>query len=170
MVATEHEAQEQTTSPPDKADPNSAPETGSGTRLTAGEIYENVRVAAEEELKRPAQALLWSAIAAGLTIGFSFLAGAYLSSLVSEPYKQAASSVGYPLGFIFVVLARSQLFTENTLEPIIPLLNRPSWSIFKSMLSLWAIVLFGNTVRRVDFRMDRRADAGGGSRLSEGIA
>jgi formate/nitrite transporter FocA (FNT family) len=44
-----------------------------GTRLSAGEIYEKVRVAAEEELKRPTAALLWSALAAGLTIGFSFL-------------------------------------------------------------------------------------------------
>ncbi|HZS47497.1 MAG TPA: formate/nitrite transporter family protein [Blastocatellia bacterium] len=124
----------------------SSSETTTGTRLTATEIYENVRVAAEAELRRPPRALLWSALAAGLTIGFSFLAGAYLSSLVPEPFKHAANSIGYPLGFIFVVLARNQLFTENTLEPIIPLLNKPSWDMLKSMLSLWVVVLIGNMI------------------------
>lgn len=112
--------------------------------MTANEIYENIRVAAKEEMARSQGALFWSAIAAGLTIGFSFFAGAYLSTLVPEPFKGAAVAVGYPLGFIFVVLARGQLFTENTLEPIIPLLNAPTWKTFYAMLSLWAVVLIGN--------------------------
>jgi hypothetical protein len=51
-----------------------------GTRLTAGQIYDNLRVAAQQE-PRPAAALFWSATAAGLTIGFSVLAGAYLMGL-----------------------------------------------------------------------------------------
>lgn len=134
--------------PQNQSDEN-APATG--TRLTAGEIYENVRVAAEEELQRPTLALLWSAIAAGLTIGFSFFAGAYLVTLVAAPFKGAAAAAGYPLGFIFVVLARSQLFTENTLEPIIPLLHAPSWSTLRRLLALWGIVLFGNLVGALIF-------------------
>lgn len=122
-----------------------------GTRLTADEIYENVRIAAEEELERPTFALLWSAVAAGLTIGFSFFAAAYLATLVSAPFKRAAAAAGYPLGFIFVVLARSQLFTENTLEPIIPLLHRPTWRTFQRMLALWGIVLLGNLLGGLAF-------------------
>ena len=122
-----------------------------GTRLSADEIYENVRVAAVEELRRPAAALLWSAVAAGLTIGFSFFAGAYLTTLVAEPFKPAAAALGYPLGFIFVVLARSQLFTENTLEPIIPLLHRPSRAMLRRLMSLWSIVLIGNLIGAVVF-------------------
>ena len=114
------------------------------TRMTAGQIYENVRTTAEEELKRPAQSLFWSAIAAGLTIGFSFFAAAYLTTLVPPGYQSAISAAGYPLGFIFVVLARQQLFTENTLEPIIPLLHRPDWSVVRDLMSLWTIVLIGN--------------------------
>jgi formate/nitrite transporter FocA (FNT family) len=103
-----------------------------------------VREAAEEELERPAAALFWSALAAGLTIGFSFFAGAYLSRFAPESLRPAAAAAGYPLGFVFVVLARSQLFTENTLEPVIPLLARPTMSIFRKLLLLWATVLVGN--------------------------
>ncbi|MBV9864317.1 MAG: formate/nitrite transporter family protein [Abitibacteriaceae bacterium] len=122
-----------------------------GTRFTAEEIYDNVRVAADEELKRPSAALFWSALAAGLTIGFSFFAGAYLSSLVAEPYRESAAAVGYPLGFIFVVMARNQLFTENTLEPIIPLLHCPKWPTLQKLLSLWIIVLIGNMIGAIIF-------------------
>jgi formate-nitrite transporter family protein len=117
-----------------------------GTRLTAREIYDNVRLTAEEELKRPNLALFWSALAAGLVIGFSFLASGYLRTLAPDGLKDAFVAAGYPLGFIFVVLARNQLFTENTLEPIIPLLHKPSWPLFIRLLQLWAIILFGNLI------------------------
>lgn len=122
-----------------------------GTRFTAEEIYENVREAATEELKRPVAALFWSALAAGLTIGFSFVAGAYLTTLVAEPYKVSAAAIGYPLGFCFVVLGRHQLFTENTLEPIIPLLHKPQWATLQKVLVLWGIVLLGNMIGVVIF-------------------
>jgi formate/nitrite transporter FocA (FNT family) len=133
---------------PEPASPESV-----GTRLSAHEIYENINAAAEEELERPAPALLWSAIAAGLTIGFSFFAAAYLSGLFPERFAVPARAVGYPLGFIFVVLARNQLFTENTLEPIIPLLKKPGWGIFRKVLALWAVVLAGNLVGAAVFAL-----------------
>src|SRR5205823_538981 len=60
-------------------------------------------------------------------------------------------AVGYPLGFIFVVLARNQLFTENTLEPILPLLHCPTLPTLRKLLSLWAIVLVGNLIGAVLF-------------------
>ncbi|MCB9730618.1 MAG: formate/nitrite transporter family protein [Deltaproteobacteria bacterium] len=134
---------------PPRDEPNrSAPpvEAGpaAGTRLSAAEIHENVRVAAEEELRRPVPELAWSGIAAGLTIGFSFLTGAFLTTLVPANYETAANAVGYPLGFIFVVLARNQLFTENTLEPIIPLLNDRRPKTLWRVLRLWAVVLSCN--------------------------
>lgn len=123
------------------------PQEASGprsTRLTAGQIYDNVRVAAQQELRRPAAALFWSATAAGLTIGFSFLAGAYLMGLAPAAYSGAATAMGYPLGFVFVVLARGQLFTENTLEPIIPMLHSPTLKTLRQLVSLWVVVLIGN--------------------------
>ena len=129
-----------------RAEPSAPVEPAVGTRFSADEIYENVRVAAEQEMERPAAALLWSAVAAGLTIAFSFLAAAYLTTLVPARFAPAAAAVGYPLGFIFVVLARNQLFTENTLEPIIPFLNEPSAEKLRSLLSLWGIVLAGNLI------------------------
>lgn len=129
--------------------PEPTPDTtrpATGTRLSAAEIHENVRVVAEEEMGRPATDLAWSALAAGLTIGFSFVAAAYLTLWVPPAYAPAAIAAGYPLGFIFVVQARNQLFTENTLEPVIPFLEKRDRSTLMRVLRLWAIVLAGNLI------------------------
>ncbi len=67
-------------------------------------------------MRRPVAELTWSSVAAGLTVSFSFLAGAYLTTWVPDRYHALANAVGYPLGFIFVVQARNQLFSENRLE------------------------------------------------------
>jgi formate/nitrite transporter FocA (FNT family) len=117
-----------------------------GTRLSAAEIHDNVLVAAKEEMRRPAAELAWSSLAAGLTIGFSFLASGYLASWVPPRFASLAAAAGYPLGFILVVQARSQLFTENTLEPVIPLLHERTRRALVKVLRLWAIVLVGNLV------------------------
>lgn len=129
--------------PPAKEESGGSP----GTRLSVAEIHENVTSAAKEELVRPAASLLWSALGAGLTISFSFVAGAYLASLVeSDAAKEAMVSLAYPLGFIYVVLARHQLFTEQTLEPVLPLLEQPSRRRFRQLLRLWGLVLAANLV------------------------
>ncbi len=117
-----------------------------GTRLSATEIHRNVRVQAEEEMRRPAADLLLSALAAGLTIGWSFVLGAYLTTLVPPALHKAVNAAAYPIGFIFVIIGRNQLFTENTLEPVIPVLARRTGRKLIAMLRLWALVLAGNLV------------------------
>jgi formate/nitrite transporter FocA (FNT family) len=117
-----------------------------GTRLSAQEIHTNVLEQAKEEMLRPAWDLLWSAVTAGLTIGWSFVGGAYAATLVAPEYRQPISAAVYPLGFIMVIIGRNQLFTENTLEPVIPVLARPTRETLGKMLRLWAIVLAGNLV------------------------
>jgi formate/nitrite transporter FocA (FNT family) len=125
----------------------------SGTRLSAGEIHENVLVQAEDEMRRPAFDLFWSAITAGLTIGWSFVGGAYVSTLVGPEYGKAAQAVLYPLGFILVIIGRSQLFTENTLEPVIPVLDHPTAEKLAKMLRLWGLVLVGNMLGAAVFAL-----------------
>jgi formate/nitrite transporter FocA (FNT family) len=126
--------------------PKSVEKPEAGTRLSAAEIHDNVLGPAEDELKRSALSLLWSSLAAGLTIGFSFLLGAFAQTLVPERYAHAAAGIVYPLGFAFVIFARSELFTENTLEPVIPLLHKRDAETFKEMMRLWVLLLAGNLV------------------------
>lgn len=122
-----------------------------GTRFSAEEIHDNVSEAAKEELDRPASELIWSALASGLLVGFSFLAVGFLTTLVPPAYHTLATAVAYPLGFVYVVHARHQLFTENTLEPVIPLLEKRDGKTLRQLLRLWAIVLPVNLVGALIF-------------------
>ena len=117
-----------------------------GTRFTAEEIHENIVKAAEGELERPIGELGLSGLAAGLGISFSFLAVAMLGSHFAPEHRPVAAAIAYPLGFILVVIARHQLFTENTLEPVIPLLEKRSMATLRQVLRLWAIVLPANLI------------------------
>ena len=128
-----------------------AEEAEAGTRLSAVEIHDNILEPAKKEMDRPAASLLWSALASGMVIGFSFLASAFAAQLVSEPYRTAAAAAAYPLGFIFVVMARSELFTENTLDPVVPLLEQRNWETFQKMLRMWGLLLAGNLVGALIF-------------------
>ena len=47
---------------------------------------------------------------------------------------------------MFVIMARSELFTENTLTPVLPLLHRRDAVTLVKMLRVWGILLAGNLV------------------------
>jgi formate-nitrite transporter family protein len=108
-------------------------------------VYEAVRLEGEEELERPAVALAWSALAAGLSMGFSLLAESALTSYLPDaPWRPLISRAGYSLGFLIVILGRQQLFTENTLTVILPLLLHKNLEMLAKVLRLWSIVLTAN--------------------------
>lgn len=110
-------------------------------------VYETIRLEGEEELRRKPSALAWSAFAAGLSMGFSFIVEALLMShLPDQPWRPLIARFGYSVGFLIVVLGRQQLFTENTVTVVLPWLLRKNRSTFFRMLRLWAIVLSMNLV------------------------
>jgi len=127
------------------------PRPESGTRLSALEIHENIRGPAVEELERPASSLMFSSIAAGMLIGFSFLATAFAFHYAADPYKHPLASLAYPLGFIFVIMGRSELFTENTLEPVIPLLHKRDADTLRKLLRMWGLLIVGNLIGALAF-------------------
>ncbi len=113
--------------------------------IGANVVYEAIRREGEEELSRTVAALGWSAFAAGLSMGFSFIAEALLQSrLPDQPWRLLVSRTGYSVGFLIVILGRQQLFTENTLTVVLPLLARKELKTLWCMLRLWAVVLTCN--------------------------
>ncbi|MBB3937615.1 formate/nitrite transporter family protein [Aureimonas phyllosphaerae] len=115
------------------------------SRPSAALIHETIRVEGERELERSGFALMMSGLAAGLSIGFSVVVPAILIVALPEaPWKHLLTSLGYTVGFLIVVLGRQQLFTENTLTPVLPMLRAPSWRRAGLVLRLWLIVLLSN--------------------------
>jgi len=118
-----------------------------GTRLRAVVVYEIVRTEGEGELGRTFPALWWSGLAAGISIGFSFLTEAVLAAHLPDfEWKTIIAKLGYAVGFLVVILGRQQLFTENTLTAVLPVITRRSLHWLLGMLRLWTIVLAANVV------------------------
>jgi formate/nitrite transporter FocA (FNT family) len=116
-------------------------------RLRAAVVYEIIRVEGEGELARSFSALWWSGLAAGLSIGLSVVSQALLAThLPDQPWKPIVEKLGYSVGFIVVIMARQQLFTENTLTAVLPVIARRRMKWLLIMLRLWAIVLVANLV------------------------
>lgn len=111
--------------------------------LASPTIYEIISQEAQQELVRPVQSLVFSGIAAGLCISFSLFVMGYLSLMSNNPLIVA---MGYTVGFLIVIKGRLQLFTENTITVILPLLKNTSWRNFKRTGQLWGIVFITNMI------------------------
>jgi formate/nitrite transporter FocA (FNT family) len=108
-------------------------------------VYHTVLGEGEEEMKRSNSALFYSGLAAGLAMGLSLIAEGLLKEhLPSQPWSPLISKFGYSVGFVVVILGRQQLFTENTLTPILPLLAHKGLQELKNVLRLWSIVFSAN--------------------------
>jgi formate/nitrite transporter FocA (FNT family) len=108
-------------------------------------LHEAVRIQGEMEMDRSVPALAWSSLAAGLSMGFSMLVPALLHShLPPVPGSEIVASSGYAVGFLVVILARQQLFTENTMTAVLPLMAHPGARSLWRLLRLWGVVLLGN--------------------------
>jgi formate/nitrite transporter FocA (FNT family) len=110
-------------------------------------VFETIRREGEGELNRTISALTFSAISAGLSMGFSLFTMSVLqANLPDTPWRPLVASVGYTVGFLIAILGRQQLFTENTLTPVLVLLHRFDAETFGSVVRLWAIVIAGNFI------------------------
>ncbi|MFA5955295.1 formate/nitrite transporter family protein [Hyphomicrobium sp.] len=118
-----------------------------GVRHRPAVVYEIIRVQGEIELRRPVSALWWSGVAAGISIGFSFLTEAALAAHLPEaPWSAVVAKLGYAVGFLIVILGHQQLFTENVLTAVLPIMARKQMHWFLRMVRLWGIVLAANIV------------------------
>src|SRR5918911_5383401 len=134
MAVTQHEPAVERAAG-DEREGTDAPELGPRERRKVDErqaigpqiVHEAIRREGEEELERSSSALAWSGLAAGLSMGFSLASeGLLRAHLPDAPWRPLITKLGYPVGFLIVVLGRQQLFTENTLTVILPLLKHKS--------------------------------------------
>lgn len=114
-------------------------------RLSAVTVYAILYAEGEEELGRPINSLWWSGIVTGIAISTSLLAEAILlQTFEGHPRQDSIALIGYSAGFVIVILARLQLFTENTISVILPLLA--DWSVHRLWCTarLWGVVMLAN--------------------------
>ncbi len=119
-------------------------------RPSAQEIYEQVANNARQELGRSTISLIISGLAGGIFMGLSALGTAIALSLLGPSTQaQFIAKMFYPIGFIVVIVGRSQLFTENTLYPVALVLAEKKH--FWHTMRLWAAVLPSNVLGALSF-------------------
>ena len=100
------------------------------------------------ELERPTDGLFLSGLSAGLDIGFGPLLMAVVITLAAgqlpDPVTEILMANLYAVGFVFVVMGRSELFTEHTTLAVLPVLDRQA--SVAALGRLWGVVYVANLI------------------------
>ena len=108
-------------------------------------IHEVIRLEGEEELARPVMSLLLSGLIGGVAMAASLLASTYLrASLPDVVWRRPIEALGYPMGFIIVVMGRLQLFTESNVTAVLPVAAAFTPHKVLLLLRLWGLVFVAN--------------------------
>jgi formate-nitrite transporter family protein len=104
-------------------------------------------------LERPIGGLFVSGLSAGLDCGFSLFLMAVMSTQAQgqlpKPVVEMLIANMYSVGFIFVVLGRSELFTEQTTLAVLSVLNRQG--TFAALVRTWAVIYVANLMGAAAF-------------------
>lgn len=102
----------------------------------------------QEELSRPTRGLALSGFSAGLDIGFGplFMLGLVTTAggVWSVPSVRITTGLIYSIGFVFVVLSGTELFTEQTTLAVLPVLNGDA--TISDLARLWGVVYSTNII------------------------
>lgn len=98
------------------------------------------------EIRRSTSGLFISGLSAGLDVGFSLFLMAVIYTAANGNLPEAVVQIlvanMYAVGFIFVVIGRSELFTEHTALATLPVLNGNA--TIGALMRLWGVVYLAN--------------------------
>lgn len=128
--------------PPAERAESGAPASGwaVGDRFSWDEIHQRVLASADEEIANEARDLLFSGFTAGIAIVLTFMG--FAVGKAQFPENPFLAAVLFPVGFVYIILGRYQLYTENTLPPVKLVLTR--MASLPLLLRVWGIVLAAN--------------------------
>ncbi len=126
---------------------------GAEPKKPSRQILRHEIVEGLDALERTKSGLFLSALSAGLDVGFSLFVMAVVWSLGHAVFNEAVVAIlvanAYAVGFIFVVLGRSELFTEQTTLAVLPVLNGRAG--LGALARLWVLVYVGNLLGTAAF-------------------
>lgn len=115
--------------------------------LSAQGVHDTLLLEGREEINRRWNALAWSGVASGLTMGLSLMAeGTLREYLPDREWRPLVSKLGYAAGFIGITFGRQQLYTETTLTASLPFAHDKTVKTLWLTTRLWAILLLTNLV------------------------
>lgn len=117
-----------------------------GPQKSYREILAQEISSGQTELERPASGLLMSGLSAGLDVSWSLFLMGVMTTLAKSVFPHAVVEIlvanMYAVGFLFVVLGRSELYTEHTTLAVLPVLG--GRASVGQLLRLWSLVYVAN--------------------------
>lgn len=105
------------------------------------EAFDRLVSEGNERLERPISALLSTGVLGGVDVGFGVLA--YL--IVKENTGDTVlAGIAFSIGFVALLLARSELFTENFMVPVVAVVARKG--TLTQLGRLWSVTFVTNMV------------------------
>ena len=120
----------------------------------APEVVEDAAYIGEQRLDRSVAGDIVTSFIGGMAICFGLIAmafaGAAVGGGVDHPSTALlAGALAYPIGFVILLIGKSELFTENFLLPVTGVIE--GHGTLRQLGSLWAISLVGNLLGVVVF-------------------
>lgn len=114
------------------------------------QIYERAEAEGRRRLSMSLLEQTTTAFIAGVTIVFGIVALGVIESLV-EPelgggVAQVLGALGFAIGVVFLIVGRTELFTENFFDPVATAIQERGTSVWGSLLRLWVVTLVFNFV------------------------
>jgi formate/nitrite transporter FocA (FNT family) len=114
------------------------------------EIYERSKEEGRRRLTMPVLMQASTGFIAGVTIVFGIVALGMVDELVLPRFGRdvaaLAGALGFAIGLVFLVVGRSELFTENFFDPVAAAVDERRTAAFGALVRLWVIVLVLNLV------------------------
>lgn len=114
------------------------------------EVYDRAADEGRRRLDLPALEQIATGFIAGVTIIFGIVALGVVDALVAARFGSElgtlAGAVAFGIGVVFLVVGRSELFSENFFDPVAAALERGLGRSWWPLLRLWGAILVLNLV------------------------
>ena len=112
----------------------------------ASEIFKASVEVGQARLKRSWLEMSMSGLIAGMNVTFGIIASSYVAGatapLVGANVAKILGALFFPIGFMFLMIGKSELFTENFLVPVTAVIAKRGGIL--ELLKLWSLTLIGN--------------------------
>ena len=119
----------------------------------APEIVDDAAAIGTKRLERSLVGDVVTAVIGGMSVSFGVVAMAWTSASLGgadgPSVAQLAGSLAYPIGFVILLIGKSELFTENFLLPVTGVIDRQG--TLRQLGALWSVTLIGNLLGALIF-------------------
>lgn len=120
------------------------------TAATPEAIYERAKEEGRRRLSMPLLEQVATGFIAGVTIIFGIVALGATEALIAPHLGSGvgtvAGALAFGIGVVFLVVGRSELFSENFFDPVAAAIDEPGAAVWGRLLRLWGSTLLLNLI------------------------